>query len=167
MQNSFMRSSVFKFILVVTISVLLQGSVLNHFVSESYVPDLLVVVILLMALRMDEVPSLIFAFASGLFQDFTGARYLGPHAVGNIVAVYFLLLISKHIYADRSLSLGLVCFVCVLVKQVASMAMMLSFVDLKLVSYADLGLRALGVAFVSALISPLVSKSLFKAKIKR
>ena len=162
-----MKFSFLRIFIVLALSIVLQSSVVTHALPCGFVPDLLLVVVLLASLRMEGGPSLILAFLSGLFQDFTSGKYIGPHAAGSVVAVYFLLIISRHIYADRFASLMLVCFMCTLVKQVVSYLVVFTFLGLESLTLSGSILQIFFIALISAFIAPLVSRLLFRSKIKR
>ncbi len=162
-----MKLSILKLVLVIGLSLVIQSSVVTNFMPAGVTPDLLLVVVLLASLRMDEIPSLILAFISGLMQDFMSGKYVGPHIAGSLVAVYFLIVISKHVFADRALSLAFVCFLSVVLKQAVSSLMVLSFIGLKGMTGLSLFPQILSIALLSAIIAPLISILLFRAKIKR
>ncbi len=162
-----MKFSLVRLFLILVLSIVLQSSVVNRLMPRGFVPDFLLIVVLLASLRMDSVPSLFLAFFSGLLQDFTSGKYIGPHAAGSLVAVYFLLIVSRQIYADRYGSLALVCFLGVIVKQLVSLGVVLSFLGFDSVNIGSSILAILSVALISAIIAPVVSHLFFKSKIKR
>ena len=162
-----MKLSLLRIFIVLSLSIVLQSSVVTHAMPAGFIPDLLLVVVLLASLRMENTMSLILAFSSGLFQDFTSGRYVGPHAAGSVVAVYFLIVISKHIYADRYASIALVCFLCAFLKQSVSYLVVMAFLGLRSLTFTALLLEIFYIALTSALFSPLVSRLLFSSKIKR
>jgi len=162
-----MKLSFLKIFIVLALTILLQSSVVGHIFPNGLIPDLMLLVVLLASLRLEGATSLILAFSAGLFQDFTSGKYIGPHASGCVVAVYFLIIISRHIYADRFTSLMLVCFLCTLIKQAVAYSVVLAFLGLRSLSFSGAALQIFYIALVSALVAPLVSSLLFRSKIKR
>lgn len=161
-----MKISIFKLVIVIALSMVLESSVVTNVMPAGVTPDLLLIVVLLASLRIDEIPSLILAFVSGLFQDFMSGKYVGPHIAGSLVAVYFLIVISKHLFADSALSLVIVCFLCAILKQFVSSVMVLTFLGIKDLSVVGFIPQIFFIALCSALVAPFVSLLMFRAKIK-
>lgn len=162
-----MKVSVLKLVLIVGLSLVLQSSVVINMMPAGVTPDLMLIVVLLASLRLEEIPSLLLAFVSGLFQDFMSGKYVGPHIAGSLVAVYFLIVISKHVFADRALSLAFVCFLSIILKQSVSSLMVIVFMGFRDLSIYNLLPQIFLIALSSAFIAPLISILMFRAKIKR
>lgn len=93
------------------------------------VPDIVLVLVVIVALLYPTVPGLFACFGLGLLADFATARYLGPNAAGCVVAFALAVTVSTKIYADRILGVAMISFICSIAKALTLLAMLAAFLN--------------------------------------
>ena len=91
------------------------------------VPDVVLVLVVIIALLHPTVPGLFACFGLGLLADFATARYLGPNSAGCVVAFALAVTVSTKIYADRLVGVAMIAFVCSIAKALTLLAMFAAF----------------------------------------
>ena len=116
----------FLLFLVIALTGLFLQSVLRGEMI-AVVPDVVLVLVVIIALLFPTVPGLFACFALGLLADFATARYLGPNAAGCVVAFALAVTVSTKIYADRLIGVAMIAFVCSVAKALTLLAMFAAF----------------------------------------
>lgn len=88
--------------LLVMLTVLLQTSVLPHYLAIAYKPDLLLVLMVYLALRAPVGVSLPAAYGLGLLKDSLGGIYLGMNGFSFLVIYLVLKALSDRLYVQSA-----------------------------------------------------------------
>ncbi|HMO17519.1 MAG TPA: rod shape-determining protein MreD [Oligoflexia bacterium] len=150
-----MLKKILKLSLLLAIGVILQGSVFPKFLPFLSPPDLLLILVLWVALSSPDIISVYTCFALGLAGDFFSGLYLGPQALGALIACVLVKGISRHIYADQFLSLALVALIASLFKQFSGRILLFVFIGFSDPSEFSLSLiifQSLSTSLIGALI---------------
>lgn len=141
--------AVLKWTGLVVAVVVLQTSVLPHYLISLYKPDLLLILMVVLALRAPFGASLPAAYGLGLLKDCLSGIYLGLNAFSFLVVYLVLKLLSDRLYVQNA-------FLLVLTVTVSSVAVM--FINLLL-----LVIFSEGTGLFSSLISALLPHLLMNA----
>ncbi len=117
----------FLFLLIALAGLFLQSVMRGDLISV--VPDVVLVLVVIVALLYPSVPGLLSCFGLGLLADFATARYLGPNAAGCVVAFALAVTVSTKIYADRVVGVAMIAFVCSIAKALTLLAMLAAFLN--------------------------------------
>lgn len=96
-----------KAVVLVTCLVLLETSVLPHYLMAPYKPDLLLILMVFQALRSPVSSSLPAAYGLGLLKDCLSGMYLGLNAFSFLLVYLVLKLVSDRLYVQNSVLLVL------------------------------------------------------------
>ena len=94
----------------------IQGTLIKAVAPAAIVPDFIVVLLIFLALNYPTLSGLVGAFVLGLAADFASAVFLGPNAAGAILCFGLTVFISKKIYAENFVALGMLTVLGSLVK---------------------------------------------------
>lgn len=92
-----------KGLLVVIMVVALQASVLPYYLNPAFKPDLLLVLMVYLALRMPTGASLPAAYGLGLLKDCLSSLYLGLNGFSFLVVYLTIKSVSERLYVQSSL----------------------------------------------------------------
>lgn len=138
--------AVLKWTGLVVVLVVLQTSVLPHYLISLYKPDLLLILMVVLALRAPFGVSLPAAYGLGLLKDCLSGIYLGLNAFSFLVVYLILKLLSDRLYVQNA-------FLLVLTVTVSSVAVM--FINLLLLVIFSEG-TGLFASLMSALLPHLL-----------
>lgn len=161
-----MLKTIVVFIVLSLVGVFFQSSFLPEFSPFGVVPDFILVLVIWISLFYEEKSALWGAFFLGLLSDFSSGMYVGPQASGCILACVFVRAFSRHVYADRFLSLAMVTFIVSLIKQISARILVLSFIGFKTVH--DMSMHTLLVqALLTSIIAPLLLRFILSPRRKK
>jgi len=98
----------------------LQTNIIPELISPRAVPDILLIISVAGALKFSKIDGLLISFLCGLISDFATGLVVGPQAAGNLIACLTIQVFSKHVYANKYLSLAILAGGAVLVKELSS-----------------------------------------------
>ena len=120
-----MFRTTFLFLLIALTGLFLQSVMRGGLIPV--VPDIVLVLVVIIALLYPNIPGLLACFGLGLLADFATARYLGPNSAGCVVAFALAVTVSTKIYADRLVGVAMISFVCSIAKALTLLAMWAAF----------------------------------------
>lgn len=150
---------------VITFSVaaflgLIISACVVHSTAATFVsPDFLLVLTVALSLHYHNPYGAIGAFFLGLLGDFASAQFVGPNAAGCVVAFSLVGIIANRVYADKTLAVMIITFLCSLAKSFTY----LSVLNFYLTDYVlpDNFLRsAIVEGLISAAVAPLILRAL-------
>ncbi|MEI6214492.1 MAG: rod shape-determining protein MreD [Desulfuromonadales bacterium] len=97
------RKTTILLILGIIAAAAVQISILPVFVRPSFKPDLLLIVMVLLALRGPFVTGALLSWLLGMFEDVFGGVYLGLSATSFLFTFIVIKSVSDRLYADSSL----------------------------------------------------------------
>jgi rod shape-determining protein MreD len=161
-----MLKTIVVFMILSLIGIFIQSSFLPEVSPAGVAPDFILVLVVWISLFHDEKNALLGAFFFGLLSDFSSGMYVGPQASGCIMACVFVRAFSKHIYADRFLSLAMVTFFVSLIKQFSARLLMLSFIGFRTIH--DMSLYTLFMqALLTGIVAPLILRFILAPRRKK
>ena len=117
----------FLFLLIALVGLFLQSVMRGELVAV--VPDIVLVLVVIVALLYPSVPGLLACYALGLLADFATARFLGPNAAGCVVAFALAVTVSNKVYADRLVGVAMITFLCSIAKALTLLSMLSAFLS--------------------------------------
>jgi len=96
-----------KWVALVLGVILLQTSLLPHYLTSFYKPDLLLILMVFLALRLPPATSLPAAYGLGLLKDCLSGLYLGLNACSFLVVYLILKMLSDRLYVQNAFLLVL------------------------------------------------------------
>ncbi|HQH29116.1 MAG TPA: rod shape-determining protein MreD, partial [Oligoflexia bacterium] len=150
------------FTLACLLGVFLQSTLIHGTVPSAAAPDVLMILVVIIALRVRTVGAVIGAFCLGLISDFASGQYVGPNAAASVVVFSLVGAIASRVYADRALALMVIVFLCSLAKSFTLFAIYSIYLDrylLETLQYTFLRILVLEALF-SSLVAPLVMRLL-------
>jgi rod shape-determining protein MreD len=161
-----MLKTIAVFIVLSLVGIFFQSSFLPEFSPAGVVPDFILVLVVWISLFHEEKNALWGAFFLGLLSDFSSGMYIGPQASGCILACVFVRAFSRHIYADRFLSLAMVTFIVSLIKQFSARLLVLSFIGFKTIH--DMSLYTFFVqALLTSIVAPVILRFILAPRRKK
>jgi rod shape-determining protein MreD len=152
-----MLKTILVFFILSVSGIYLQSSLLPRILLLEIAPDFILILVVWVALSSEVRSALLGAFFLGLLSDFASGVYLGPQAFGSVAACVLVQGFSRHVYADRSLSIAMVAGIASVIKQLSAIIMVISFTGFQL--FFDLSILLMaGQAVFTALCAPLVLK---------
>ena len=138
----------------------IQASMIHSTAPSAVAPDIILILTVILALYFRSVFALVGAFSLGILADFASGLYLGPNAAGCVIVFHVVGAIASRVYADRGFAVGLITFLCSLIKSLVCITFYLFYVE---AAYLDLlKLTVLRLVFLEALFSGLVSPLVLK-----
>ena len=112
------------FIVLALVGFFFQGTMIRNSCPTAPVPDVIAILVVIIALRYWSVWGLIGCFLVGLLADLASGHLLGLNAAGAIVAFAFAGFVSARVYADRFPAIMLIALFCSLVKTATCLAIL-------------------------------------------
>ncbi len=129
-----------------------QATLIHSAFPAAIAPDFILVLVVLLALRERSLPFLFLAFLLGILSDFASGQFLGLNSAGMVVAFGLVGVISTRVYAERSLAIAFITFVCSIAKSAVCFVMLMIYIS------ADVVTSSLWrVVFIEALLSALAA----------
>jgi rod shape-determining protein MreD len=155
-----MLRTILIFLILSVTGIYLQSSFIPRVFPFDIAPDFILILVIWVALRNEERAALLGSFFLGLLSDFASGIYLGPQALGAVLACALVQGFSRHVYADKFLSIAVVTSCASLIKQLSSRLLVLSFTGFN--SIHDFGIYILiGQSLLTALFAPVVIQLIF------
>ena len=132
----------------------IQATLIHSAFPAAVAPDLLLVLVVLLALHQRSVGNVILSFFLGVLADFASGQFIGLNAAGMVVAFALVGLISSRVYAERSFAIALITFLCSLVKSLVCLLMLFVYAGAETVA-SNLWQVVLFEAILSAVSAPL------------
>ncbi|MDY0300534.1 MAG: rod shape-determining protein MreD [Trichlorobacter sp.] len=92
-----------KFTTLIILAVVLQTSILPHYIIAAYKPDLLLVIMVYLALRTPANHTVFSAYLLGLLKDVLGGIYLGLNGFSFVLFCLLLKAVSDRLYVQSSI----------------------------------------------------------------
>ncbi len=99
-----------RYLFVIVFCLVLQVTLLPHFLADPYQPNLLLIVVSYMGLRSRSPLAFLAVFAVGIAQDCFSGIYFGLHAFTYLCLYFVLAHTSSQLYTDRRSLMILVVF---------------------------------------------------------
>ena len=147
------------FFLAAIFAFFIQSSVIHNTIPSVVLPDIILILIVAISLKLRTVAGLILSFSLGILSDFASGQYIGPNAAASIVVFALVGGIVNRVYAERGLALIVIVFLCSLAKSLAMGSIYWVYLPISFYPY-NIVRNILIEALFSALISPLVLKLL-------
>ena len=154
------------FSVAVILGLFIQGTFVRSFAPGAYAPDIILILIVMVALSAPTVWGLLAAFILGLLADFSTALYVGPNAAGAVVAFGFVVFCSSKVFADKWLAISALTFVASCLKSLICLLMFGLYAGVNFFSIDYLNI-ALVEAVGSGLLAPIVMKLLYIRRASR
>lgn len=154
-----MMRLLFIFVLVSLVGLFIQGTMVRPVSPSAVAPDFLLVLVIYLALHFPGVWGLVGAYSLGLAQDFASGEYVGPSAAGMVVAFYFAVVVSKKVYAENAIAVGLLVMIASVMKSLTYALVFEIFLGINVLITNEVKLWSLSipVMFVEALFSGLIA----------
>ncbi len=154
------------FLLASFLGLIIQSSVIHGTIPSAPVPDMILVLVVIIALKFRSVAGLIGVFTLGLLSDFASGQYVGPNAAGSLAVFGLVGAIVNRVYADRGLALMVIVFLCSLAKSTVVASMFSLFLENSLSQVVQFSVMKLMLleALLSAVVAPLLLKLLQVSK---
>lgn len=161
-----MLKTIVTFFVLSLTGIYFQSSFFPKIFPFDVAPDFILILVLWVALFNEERAALLGCFFLGLLSDFASGLYLGPQALGAVVACMLVQGFSKHVYADRFFSIATVSFLASLVKQITARVLVLSYVGFS--SFSEMSIYILlGQALLTAMFAPVFLKLMLVPRKKK
>lgn len=148
------------FAIAVVFGLFVQGTFVRSFAPGAYAPDIILILVVMVALSAPTTWGVVGAFVLGLLADFSTALFLGPNAAGAIVAFCFVVFWSRKVFADRWFAVSALTFVASNLKSIVCLIMFALYAGVDFLNFNSLQIlfvEALGSAF----LAPIVMKLLY------
>ncbi len=89
-----------KTVVLVLVLLVLQTSVLPQLFTTAFKPDLLLILVVFLSLRGDDITALGMTFGLGLLTDSVSSQYFGLHAFSYLVVFLFFRLMAGRLYVQ-------------------------------------------------------------------
>ncbi len=141
---------------VVAAACLLQMTLLPRYLQDPFQPNLIIILVVYLGLKLPHRYSGIAVFLLGLLQDSFSGIYLGLHAFSYLCIYTLLSELADRLYTDNRVLFVLVVFIATLVSALLNLLMLLVF-SVSNGLYATLLPALLPQALINALVASLVS----------
>jgi rod shape-determining protein MreD len=136
-------------------ALLLQMTLLPRYLQDPFQPNLMIILVVYLGLKLPHRFAGLAAFSLGILQDSFSGIYLGLHAFSYLCIYTLLSEVSDRLYTDNRALFVLVVFLATLVSALLNLAMLVVFSVSKGV-YASLLPVLIPQALVNALIASLI-----------
>jgi rod shape-determining protein MreD len=161
-----MLKTIITFFILSVFGVYLQSSLFSKLFTNPIAPDFILILVVWVSLFKEAKIALLGSFFLGLLSDFSSALYLGPPAAAAVVSCMFVQGVSKHVYAERFLSISFLSFFVSILKQLSARLIVLSFIGFQAIY--DVSFYVLfGQAFLTAIFAPLIIQFFLLSKKKK
>lgn len=159
-----MMRLIFIFFFISLVGLFIQGTMVRPVSPSAVAPDFLLVLVIYLALHFPSIWGLVGAYSLGLTQDFASGEYVGPSAAGMVVAFYFSVVISKKVYAENAIAVGLLVMVASILKSLTYALVFEIFLGINVLMTNEITIWALSIPvfFVEALFSGLIAPVVMK-----
>ncbi|WP_136513447.1 rod shape-determining protein MreD [Geomonas edaphica] len=146
----------FKIAAVVAVACLLQMTLLPRYLQDPFQPNLIIILVVYLGLKLPHRYSGVAVLLLGLLQDSFSGIYLGLHAFSYLCIYTLLSELADRLYTDNRVLFVLVVFIATLVSALLNLLMLLVF-SVSNGLYASLLPALLPQALINALVASLVS----------
>ncbi|TGU72630.1 rod shape-determining protein MreD [Geomonas terrae] len=146
----------FKIAAVVVAACLLQMTLLPRYLQDPFQPNLIIILVVYLGLKLPHRYSGVAVLLLGLLQDSFSGIYLGLHAFSYLCIYTLLSELADRLYTDNRVLFVLVVFIATLVSALLNLLMLLVF-SVSNGLYASLLPALLPQALINALVASLVS----------
>ena len=147
------------FVVLSLFGLFVQGALIHSFFPSAIAPDIILILIVILARQSHTLPALLGAFFLGLLADLASGVLLGPNAAGAVVAFGLVGAIARRVYAERYIAVVILTFVCSAAKSLTAVLMVVLYVG-KWTLPQDALRVVLIEAAASALLAPVVLKGM-------
>ena len=151
------------YLIAALLGLFIQATMIHSSFPAAPAPDLILVLVLILAITYRTVPGLIGAFLLGLLADVASGQFLGPNAAGALVAFGIVGVLASRVFADRIVAVVFIAFFCSLAKSITVITMFTVYLNDNLLGRDLIDIVLLEAAF-SALVAPLVLKLMLAGK---
>lgn len=150
------------FLLVCIMGLFIEAAVVHASFPHAIAPDFTLVLVVILALYYQTVTGVLGAFFLGLLSDFASGQFVGPNAAGSVIVFCLVGMIASRVYAERSIAVLLITFICSLMKSATFIMMQILYVDnaFAQIFRLEIGKLVLWEALLSALVAPIVLRLL-------
>jgi rod shape-determining protein MreD len=154
------------FLIACLLGIFVQSTMIHATMPSAAAPDIIVVLVVIIALQYRNISGVVGAFALGLLSDFASGQFVGPNAAAGVVVFGLVGAIASRVYADRSLAFMFIVFVCSLAKSATVGAMYLIYLSQYTNQIAQFSTLKVVVveAVLTSLIAPVVLRLLVLGK---
>ena len=154
------------FLIACLLGIFVQSTVIKATIPSATVPDIILVLVVIIALNVRSLAGLFGSFALGLLADFASGQFIGPNAAASIVVFGLVGTIASRVYADRSFALMILVLLCSIAKSLTVLLMYMLYLNEPAIeAWQSIVLeRAVVEAVLSAVVAPLVLKLLLFGK---
>lgn len=103
--------------LVLIVTFILQATLVPHFKVFGVQPDLILIVVVIIAFLTDPFVGSVTGFVGGLLEDLISTRVMGLNALSKTIVGYLGGLVKKTIFAEPTILLALAIFIATLLDQ--------------------------------------------------
>ena len=149
------RASLLLFCLVI-VSIVIQVTLLPIFILPPFKPDLLLVIMVFIALRVSFEVGAPIAWLLGMLDDVCGGLYLGLNAATFLISFFVIKSVSDRLYADSAILFVLTVAGVTLASFTLNMLLILMFTASPGIAYSmfsDLFPRLIVNAFIASIVS--------------
>ena len=151
------------FLLLCFFGLLIQATLVHASFPSAVAPDLILLLVVVLALRHQSVLGVFGVFLLGATADFASGHFVGPQAGGAVMAFFLVTMLSGKIFLDHLVSFSFIVFICGLVKSL-TMLLLISLYTNSPVFRTDVLKTVLYEALLTAVLAIIIGKLVHLSK---